>query len=203
RSGERTICGVTMPDGLKENDPFPEPIVTPTTKSKIGHDIDVSESEIIRSGLIPADELAELRRFALQLYSFGYEKMKEKGLILADAKYEFGLNRHEILLIDEIHTPDSARYFYADGFEERQQSGSPQLQLSKEFVREWLMKQGFQGQEGKPVPTMPDEFVEEVSQKYIHLYETITGKSFVRHSYDNLAESIYEASLSELKRLGL
>ena len=197
RSGKREICGVPLPEGMREHQRFDEPIITPTTKAEVGHDEDISREEIIRQGLVPEEEYNELERLSLELFRRGTEMAAEKGLILVDTKYEFGRIDGEIVLIDEIHTPDSSRYFYADGYEERFAKGEPQRQLSKEFVREWLIGHGFQGQEGQPVPEMTEEFVRQVSDRYIELYEKITGEKFIKGSIDNLEEAVRE----ELKKL--
>lgn len=178
-SGLRELCGVALPEGLKEADKLPEPIITPATKSAIGHDEDISEQEIVKSGLLDATEWGQMKHYALTLFEAGTKMAAEQGLILVDTKYEFGIYDDDIYLIDEIHTPDSSRYFYAEGYEERQAKGERQKQLSKEFVREWLMENGFQGLDGQVMPEMPDEFVEQVTARYIELYETITGKTFV------------------------
>ncbi len=180
RDGKRKICGVEMPDGMKENDKFPEPILTPTTKADVGHDEDISRDEILRSGLVDESDYVLLEDFSRRLFQRGTEIAAEKGLILVDTKYEFGKAEDRIYLIDEIHTPDSSRYFYKDGYQERQDNDSPQKQLSKEFVREWLMENGFQGKEGQEIPNMTEDFVKVVSERYIELYESITGESFVR-----------------------
>lgn len=177
-SGNRTICGVQMAEGLKESDAFPQPIITPSTKAEQGHDEDISAKEIIKSKLATPEEWDALCRYALQLFAKGQAMAKSRGLILADTKYEFGKRDGVIYLMDEIHTPDSSRYFYADGFEERQATGSPQKQLSKEFVREWLIANNFMGKEGQTVPAMTDEWVQTISQRYIELYEKITGAQF-------------------------
>ena len=190
KKGERSLCGLPMPDGMKENEAFPEPLITPTTKAEVGHDEDISKEEIIRQGLVDKDEYEELERITLELYKRGNEMASEKGLILVDTKYEFGKANGKIYLIDEIHTPDSSRYFYLDGYAERLEKGEPQRQLSKEFVREWLMEQGFQGKEGQNVPDMPDSFVEEVSQRYIELYEKITGEKFIKSPGGDIAKRI-------------
>ena len=168
-----------MADGLKENDYFPTPIITPSTKAEEGHDEDISPKEIIEKGLCTAEEWKQLSNYALQLFARGKEIAAKRGLILADTKYEFGKLNGEIVLMDEIHTPDSSRYFYAEGFEERQQSGERQKQLSKEFVREWLIANNFMGKEGQTVPVMSDEWVQTISQRYIELYEKVIGESFV------------------------
>jgi phosphoribosylaminoimidazole-succinocarboxamide synthase len=178
-SGERVLCGFRMHEGLKENDRFPEPIITPATKADEGHDEDISEAEVLKQSIVSEEVWNQLKSYTLQLFARGTEMAKERGLILVDTKYEFGVDVNgEITLIDEIHTPDSSRYFYAEGYEERQEKGEKQKQLSKEFVREWLMEHGFQGLEGQTMPEMPVEFVESVSARYIELYETITGKTF-------------------------
>ncbi len=197
RSGKRELCGVPLPEGMREHQRFETPIITPTTKAEVGHDEDISREEIIRRGLVPEEEYDELERLSLELFRRGTEMAAEKGLILVDTKYEFGKVDGRIVLIDEIHTPDSSRYFYADGYEERFAKGEPQRQLSKEFVREWLIEHGFQGKEGQQVPEMTPEFVQQVSERYIELYEKITGEPFVKGSLDNLEESIRE----ELKKL--
>ncbi len=178
KSGARELCGVALPEGLKENDYFAEPIVTPTTKAHEGHDEDISREEIIRQGLVSEEDYNKLEAYTKALFQRGREMAKERGLILVDTKYEFGKIGDTIYLIDEIHTPDSSRYFYSEGFEERQQKGEQQRQLSKEFVREWLMENGFQGKEGQSVPDMTDEFVHSVTERYAELYEHITGKKF-------------------------
>jgi phosphoribosylaminoimidazole-succinocarboxamide synthase len=180
QSGKRELCGVALPEGLKEADKLPEPIITPATKSLIGHDEDVSEYEIIKSGLMDPDEWGLIKHYALTLFQKGTEMAAERGLILVDTKYEFGMHKGRIHLIDEVHTPDSSRYYYSDGYEARQAKGEPQRQLSKEFVREWLMENGFQGLDGQQMPEMPDEFVQQVSDRYIELYEIMTGKTFDR-----------------------
>lgn len=180
KSGVREICGVRLPEGMRENQKFPEPIVTPTTKAEIGmHDEDISREEIIARGLVPADEYAQLEKYALALFARGQEIAARQGLILVDTKYEFGKHNGQILLMDEVHTPDSSRYFYADGYEARFEAGEPQKQLSKEFVREWLMDNGFQGKEGQQVPEMTDEVVSGITARYVELYEHITGEPFV------------------------
>jgi phosphoribosylaminoimidazole-succinocarboxamide synthase len=180
RDGKRTLCGVQMPDGLKEHDPFPEPLITPTTKAAEGHDEDISREEILAGGLVSEEDYSLMEKYTRALFQRGTEMAAEKGLILVDTKYEFGKKDGKVLLIDEIHTPDSSRYFYADGYEERQTRGEQQKQLSKEFVRQWLISNGFQGKQGQTVPVMSDSFVEEVSERYIELYENITGEKFVK-----------------------
>ena len=190
RSGKREICGVAMPDGLKEHDRFPAPIITPTTKAEEGHDEDISREEILASGLVPEEDYLKLEEYTRALFQRGTEMAAEMGLILVDTKYEFGKKDGQIVLIDEIHTPDSSRYFYADGYEERQASGEQQKQLSKEFVRQWLIANGFQGKEGQVVPQMPDDFIEEVSERYIELYESITGETFVKADTTRIEDRI-------------
>ena len=182
--GERTICGVPIPDGMKEHQKFEKPIITPTTKAEIGdHDADISKEEIIAKGLVPADEYEKLEQIALALFERGTEMAAKQGLILVDTKYEFGTRNGEIYLMDEIHTPDSSRYFYAEGYQEKFDKGEQQRQLSKEFVREWLMDNGFSGQPGQNVPEMTPEKVEEISGRYIELFENITGKKFEKSEY--------------------
>lgn len=190
RSGKRSLCGVPMPDGLREHDRFPEPIITPTTKADQGHDEDISREEILSSGLVSEEDYIQLEAYTRALFKRGTEMAAEMGLILVDTKYEFGKKDGKILLIDEIHTPDSSRYFYSDGYEERQAAGEQQKQLSKEFVRQWLIANGFQGKEGQTVPQMPDEFVEEVSERYIELYENITGEQFIKADTSHIEERI-------------
>ncbi|TCJ19248.1 phosphoribosylaminoimidazolesuccinocarboxamide synthase [Flaviaesturariibacter flavus] len=177
-SGGRVLCGVLMPDGLKENDFFPQPLITPSTKASEGHDEDITEKELLEQGLATREEWEQIKAYALALFARGNELARRQGLILADTKYEFGTYGGAITLMDEIHTPDSSRYFYADGFEERQQRGEKQKQLSKEFVREWLIQNEFMGKEGQTAPEMTDEWVREISQRYIELFEKVTGEAF-------------------------
>jgi phosphoribosylaminoimidazole-succinocarboxamide synthase len=184
--GKRSICGVSMPEGMKENDKFPEPIITPTTKASVGHDEDISKEEILKQDLVSADDYAMLEKYTRAIFNRGTEIAASMGLILVDTKYEFGKSNGEIFLIDEIHTPDSSRYFYSEGYESRQEAGSAQKQLSKEFVREWLMANGFQGKDGQEVPVMDDDFVDLVSERYIELYENITGDKFERADASNV-----------------
>jgi len=179
-SGKRELCGVKLPEGLKENDYFPSPIITPSTKAEVGHDEDISREEIIRQGLVSEADYSQLEKYTLALFGRGKEIAAKQGLILVDTKYEFGKIDDTIYLMDEIHTPDSSRYFYADGFEERQQKGERQQQLSKEFVREWLIANNFMGKEGQTVPVMTDEWVETISNRYIELYEKVIGQPFRR-----------------------
>jgi phosphoribosylaminoimidazole-succinocarboxamide synthase len=180
KSGKRELCGVTMPEGMKENDFFPTPIITPSTKAHEGHDEDISREEIIARGLVNKEDYEKLEKYTLALFERGKEMAAKRGLILVDTKYEFGKIGETIYVIDEIHTPDSSRYFYAEGYEEKQKAGEAQKQLSKEFVREWLMANGFQGKDGQKVPEMTDEFVKSVSDRYIELFENITGQKFVK-----------------------
>lgn len=203
KSGERKICGVQLPEGLKEGDKLPEPIITPTTKSTIGHDIDITEAEIVRSGLVDDYDWNVIRNTALELFKKGTELAEKQGLLLVDTKYEFGAYEGKVYLIDEIHTPDSSRYYIADGYEKRQSNGETQIQLSKEFVREWLMANDFQGLDGQIMPEMPDEFVEQVSNRYIDLYEKLMGKSFEKQDYTYQNERIYENILSGLRQLNV
>lgn len=177
-AGQRILCGVLMPDGLKENDFFPEPIITPSTKASHGHDEDISEREILQQRLATAEQWKQIKQYAFNLFERGKQLATKQGLILADTKYEFGLRQNKIVLMDEIHTPDSSRYFYGDGFEERQHNGIKQKQLSKEFVREWLIQNEFMGKEGQTVPAMNDEWVQTISMRYIELYEKVTGLVF-------------------------
>lgn len=190
RSGNRLLCGVTLPEGLSENDRLPEPIITPTTKVSEGHDEDISEEDILKKGIVIPEEWTTLKKYALTLFEKGTQMAAERGLILVDTKYEFGVKDGEIILIDEIHTPDSSRYFYADGYEERQKNKEHQPQLSKEFVREWLIENGFQGLDGQVIPDMNDDFVNSVSKRYIQLYETITGKTFKKSNTTHLNQRI-------------
>ena len=178
KAGKRILCGVIMPEGMKENDKFPEPIITPATKAEEGHDEDISREDILSKGIVPEHIYLQMEKYTRALFQRGTEMAAERGLILVDTKYEFGIRNGEVILIDEIHTPDSSRYFYAEGYQERQERGEPQKQLSKEFVRQWLIENGFQGLEGQQMPYMPDEFVNTITERYIELYERITGKKF-------------------------
>ena len=200
KSGVREICGVKLPEGMKENQKFPEPIIAPTTKAEIGeHDADISKEEILAKGLATPEEYAILEKYTMALFKRGTEIAAERGLILVDTKYEFGKHNGTIYLMDEIHTPDSSRYFYSEGYEERFAKGEPQKQLSKEFVREWLMDNGFQGKEGQQVPEMTDEIVTSISERYIELYEHITGEKFVKEDTSNIAERIEKNVTEYLK----
>ena len=193
RDGHRTLCGAPMPDGLRESDPFPQPIITPSTKADSGHDEDITPADILHRGLCTEEEWNTMARYALALFERGSQLAKQHGLILVDTKYEFGRKDGKVLLTDEIHTPDSSRYFYADGYEARQQSGEAQKQLSKEFVRQWLIENGFMGKEEQQVPAMDDAFVQLVSQRYIELYERITGTAFVPAPTDDINARIQQA----------
>ncbi|MDE6026753.1 MAG: phosphoribosylaminoimidazolesuccinocarboxamide synthase [Muribaculaceae bacterium] len=188
--GCRELCGVKLPEGMKENQKFPEPILTPTTKEDEGHDMNISRDEIIARGIVSKEDYEQMEKYALALFERGSQMAADKGLILVDTKYEFGKNNGKVILIDEIHTPDSSRYFYAEGYEERLEKGEPQRQLSKEFVRQWLIENGFMGKEGQTVPEMTPEFCNSVSQRYIELYEHITGKKFVPAAETDLEERI-------------
>ncbi|HYO21219.1 MAG TPA: phosphoribosylaminoimidazolesuccinocarboxamide synthase [Flavisolibacter sp.] len=197
--GTRILCGVLLPDGLKESDHFPKPVITPSTKADAGHDEDISEEEILRQALATEDEWNQIKDHALKLFARGKELALKQGLILADTKYEFGKRNGQIVLMDEIHTPDSSRYFYAEGFDERQSRGEKQKQLSKEFVREWLIQNEFMGKEGQSVPEMGDEWVETISNKYIELYEKLTGHAFEPMVMDE--EEMYREIVSALNSL--
>lgn len=200
KSGVREICGVKIPDGMRENQRFTQPIITPTTKAEYGlHDEDISREEILKQGLVSADEYAMLEKYTMELFLRGTEIAAKRGLILVDTKYEFGRRDGKIYLIDEIHTPDSSRYFYAEGYEERFEKGEPQKQLSKEFVREWLMENGFQGKEGQKVPEMTDEIVTGISERYIELFENISGEAFDRADVSNITSRIEKNIVEYLK----
>ncbi len=201
RDGGREICGVPLPEGLVEHQKFPEPILTPTTKADVGHDENISKEEIIKQGLVSVEDYAMLEKYSLELFKRGSEIAEDMGLILVDTKYEFGKKNGQIYLIDEIHTPDSSRYFYLEGYQERQDKGENQKQLSKEFVREWLMDQGFQGEEGQKVPEMNEEFVGQVSERYIELYESITGDGFVKADADKVHDRIEKNVTVKLNEL--
>ena len=200
KAGKRVLCGVSLPEGLIENDKLPSPIITPTTKASEGHDMDISREEILAQGIVSEEEYLKLEEYTQALFQRGTEMAAEQGLILVDTKYEFGNYNGEITLIDEIHTPDSSRYFYADTYQELQSKGEKQKQLSKEFVREWLMENGFQGKDGQQVPEMTDDVVKMISNRYIELYEKVTGEKFdISDYYDNLDQSIIQ-SVKKLKR---
>jgi phosphoribosylaminoimidazole-succinocarboxamide synthase len=199
-SGSRSLCGVAMPEGMKENDFFPAPLITPSTKAETGHDEDISREEIIRRGLVNEKDYTQLEKYTLALFRKGGEIAAKQGLILADTKYEFGKLGDQICLMDEVHTPDSSRYFYADGFQERQSSGEKQNQLSKEFVREWLIANHFMGKEGQTVPEMSDHWVETISQRYIELYEKVIGEKF--HPQTLSDEETYQRILFSISNIG-
>ena len=208
KSGKRTLCGVAMPEGMRENDKFPEPIITPTSKAAEGHDLDLSRDEILAQGLVSKEKYEQLEEYTRRLFSFGSKFANERGLILVDTKYEFGEldeNLREgttrIFLIDEIHTPDSSRYFYLEGYEERQKKSEPQKQLSKEFVREWLIENNFMGQQGQTVPEMKEEWLTTISNRYIELFEKITGKKFEKPADVSVKERIEKNVLAALKKI--
>lgn len=186
RDGGRELCGVTLPEGLRENDKLPQPIITPSTKAEVGHDEDISREDIIARGIVNQEDYEQLEKYAHALFQRGTEIARERGLILVDTKYEFGKRDGQIYLMDEIHTPDSSRYFYAEGYAERQQKGETQKQLSKEFVRQWLIENGFQGKEGQQIPEMTDEIVQSISERYIELFEHITGEKFQYPASDDV-----------------
>lgn len=200
KAGKRMLCGVAMPEGMRENDPFPEPIITPTTKASEGHDEDISREDILSKGIVSEADYVILEKYTRALFKKGQEMAREMGLILVDTKYEFGKYGDQILLIDEIHTPDSSRYFYADGYEENQEKGLPQKQLSKEFVRQWLIANGFQGKDGQTVPEMTDEIVESISDRYIELYENITGEKFIKAETGAIESRIEKSILAYLAK---
>ncbi|MBN1650679.1 MAG: phosphoribosylaminoimidazolesuccinocarboxamide synthase [Bacteroidales bacterium] len=200
KSGEREISGVPIPDGMREHQRFETPIITPTTKAEQGaHDEDISKTRILRGGLVSPEDYALLEKYTMELFERGTQMADERGLILVDTKYEFGKKDGKIYLIDEIHTPDSSRYFYKEGYEERFANGEPQKQLSKEFVREWLMDHGFQGRDGDVLPEMTDEFISSVSERYIELYEQITGEKFIKEETSNILERVEKNVLAFLR----
>jgi phosphoribosylaminoimidazole-succinocarboxamide synthase len=201
KAGKRILCGVEMPDGMKENDRFPEPIITPATKAEEGHDEDISREEIIAQGIVSEDDYIQLENYTTALFQRGSEFAANKGLILVDTKYEFGKKDGKIYLIDEIHTPDSSRYFYADGYKERQEKGEKQKQLSKEFVREWLIENDFQGLEGQILPNMPQNFVDSVTDRYIELYEKIIGEAFIKADNSEIEQRIEKNVLDCLEKV--
>ncbi len=200
-AGNRILCGVTMPEGMKENDKFPEPIITPSTKASVGHDEDISREDIIKKGIVSEADYVKLEDYTRKIFQRGTEIAAKMGLILVDTKYEFGKIGTQIYLIDEIHTPDSSRYFYKDGYAERQAKGEKQKQLSKEFVREWLIANNFQGKDGQTVPEMTDEFVEEISNRYIELYENITGDKFVKSDVSDVLKRVEENVTKAISQL--
>lgn len=190
KEGKRELCGVTMPDELKENDKFPNPIITPTTKASVGHDEDISKEDILAKGIVSKEDYEKLEDYTRKIFQRGTEMAAEKGLILVDTKYEFGKIGDDIYLIDEIHTPDSSRYFYSEGYAERQKNGEKQKQLSKEFVREWLIENGFQGKEGQSIPEMTDEKISQITERYIELYEHITGEKFIKSDVSDVIKRV-------------
>ncbi len=200
KSGKRVLCGVPMPDGMVENQKFPEPIITPTTKADQGHDEDISREDILAQGIVGEADYIQLEKYTRDLFALGTKMAAEKGLILVDTKYEFGKNKGEILLIDEIHTPDSSRYFYSEGYEEKLKNGEPQKQLSKEFVRQWLIENGFQGKDGQQIPQMDTNFVDSVTNRYVELYEKITGDSFEKQNSNNLQAEVEQSILTYLEK---
>lgn len=203
KAGKRTLCGVPLPEGLKENDKLPHPIITPTTKAKVGHDEDISREEILRRGLVSEDDYKMLEDYTLSLYKRGIELAAQRKLILVDTKYEFGTHDGKIYLIDEVHTPDSSRYFYADGYEARQKAGEPQKQLSKEFVRQWLIENGFQGKDGQQIPEMTDEIVSSISARYKELYQQVRGESLEVIDYDTILPRVEQSILNAINSIKL
>jgi len=199
KAGKRVVCGVPLPEGLRESDKLPEPIITPTTKAKVGHDEDISKQEILNRGLVSEADYNLLEKYTLQLFRRGTELAAKRGLILVDTKYEFGKQKGKIILIDEIHTPDSSRYFYADGYAERQKQGEPQKQLSKEFVRQWLIENGFQGKDGQKVPVMTEAIVSSISSRYKELYNQVTGEQLPVINYEGLEERIEKSITNSIK----
>ncbi|PWS28939.1 phosphoribosylaminoimidazolesuccinocarboxamide synthase [Pedobacter yonginense] len=199
--GKRSICGVSLPDGLKENDKLPQPIITPTTKASVGHDEDISKEDILAKGIVSLTDYEKLEEYTFAIYQRGTEIAAKSGLILVDTKYEFGKADGVIYLIDEIHTPDSSRYFYAEGYDDRQKNNEPQKQLSKEFVRKWLIGNGFQGKDGQEVPMMTPEIINSISDRYIELYEKIVGEKFVKADADSISSRIETNVLNAIERL--
>jgi phosphoribosylaminoimidazole-succinocarboxamide synthase len=198
KAGKRVLCGVPLPEGLKENDKLPEPIITPTTKAHVGHDEDISREDILRRGIVSETDYRILEDYTHQLFRKGTELAAQRGLILVDTKYEFGKHNGRIFLIDEVHTPDSSRYFYSDGYEERQKKGEQQKQLSKEFVRQWLIENGFQGKDGQKVPEMTDEIVESISARYKELYQKVRGESLAPINYSSIQQRIEQSILNSI-----
>jgi phosphoribosylaminoimidazole-succinocarboxamide synthase len=203
KAGKRVLCGVALPDGLKENDRLPEPIITPTTKAHVGHDEDISREEILRRGIVSSEDYAQLEDYTRKLFRKGTEIAASRGLILVDTKYEFGKHGGKIYLIDEVHTPDSSRYFYKEGYEERQRTGEAQKQLSKEFVRQWLIENGFQGKEGQHIPEMTDDIVKSISARYSELYLQVRGESLTPVDYNSMNQRIEQSILNSIKSLNL
>jgi len=200
-AGKREVCGEALPEGLKENDKLPAPIITPTTKAAVGHDEDISREDILKKGIVSEEDYIQLEKYTKALFQRGTEIAAQRGLILVDTKYEFGKKDGQIVLIDEIHTPDSSRYFYAEGYQERQEKGEPQKQLSKEFVRKWLIENGFQGKDGQVIPEMTDEIVASISERYIELYEHIVGEKFVYPDQEDVLERVERNVTKALKEL--
>lgn len=198
KAGRRTLCGVTLPEGLKENDKLPTPIITPTTKAKVGHDEDISREEILKRGLVTQKDYAQLENYTLKLYAKGCEMAAARGLILVDTKYEFGKHNETIYLIDEVHTPDSSRYFYNEGYTQRQEHNEPQKQLSKEFVRQWLIENGFQGKDGQKIPEMTPAIVKSISERYQELYQQVTGETLAPISYNSILERIEQSIVKSI-----
>jgi phosphoribosylaminoimidazole-succinocarboxamide synthase len=203
KAGKRTLCGVTLPEGLKENDKLPQPIITPTTKAKVGHDEDISREEILKRGLVTEADYKILEDYTLKLYQKGTELAAKRNLILVDTKYEFGKHNGTIYLIDEVHTPDSSRYFYAEGYEARQKAGEPQKQLSKEFVRQWLIENGFQGKDGQKVPEMTDEIVASISARYKELYQQVRGESLPSVDYQGILPRVEQSIINSINSVNL
>lgn len=203
KSGKRSVCGVSLPDGMSENDKLPNPIITPTTKAHVGHDEDISREEILRRGLISEKDYTLLENYTLKLFQKGTELAAKQNLILVDTKYEFGKNNDTIYLIDEVHTPDSSRYFYAEGYEDRQRKGEAQKQLSKEFVRQWLIENGFQGKDGQGIPEMTDEIVASISDRYKELYAQVTGEPLATVDYSSLLQRIEQSIINSLNSVNL
>jgi phosphoribosylaminoimidazole-succinocarboxamide synthase len=203
KAGKRTLCGVSLPEGLKENDKLPTPIITPTTKAAVGHDEDISREDILAKGIVSESDYTQLEQYTLALFARGTELAAKRGLILVDTKYEFGKNNGTIFLIDEVHTPDSSRYFYQDGYAERQAKGEPQKQLSKEFVRQWLIENGFQGKDGQIVPEMTDPIVESISQRYQELYQQVRGEALPTIDTSNLEQRIEQNIINSINSLNL
>lgn len=201
KSGKRIICGVPMPEGMMENDKFPEPIITPTIKATSGHDTDISKDEIIAQGLVSEEDFTQIEKYTRALYAFGTDFALKQGLILVDTKYEFGNKDGVIMLMDEVHTPDSSRYFYADTYQEIQAKDQQQRQLSKEFVRQWLISEGFQGQIGATAPTFPDDLIDSITNRYVELYQSITGLPFVKNGYEDFEDKMEKTVLMELEKL--
>ena len=200
KAGKRILCGVNLQEGLKENDKVPFPIITPSTKAVEGHDEDISREDILKRNIVSEEVYVQMEKYTYALFERGQKMANERGLILVDTKYEFGLDNGKVILIDEIHTPDSSRYFYLEGYDERQKNGEAQKQLSKEFVREWLMANGFQGKDGQKMPDMPDDFVNTISERYIELYELVTGTKFIRDKSEDIQTQINQSVLNYLSK---